>query len=48
MVEVFLLIIGLYVILLFLKVFKENFFIDENKREIRCVYDEFKKSYSCE
>lgn len=33
-VEIFLLIIGLYVIFLFLRVYKENFFIDENKIEI--------------
>lgn len=48
MVEVLLLIIGPYAISLFLKVSKENFLTDENKREIRCAYDEFKKSHSHE
>lgn len=48
MVEVLLLIIGPYAISLFLKVSKENFLTDENKREIRCAYDEFKKSHSRE
>lgn len=47
-VEVLLLIIGPYAISLFLKVSKENFLTEENKREIKCEYDIFKTRHSHE
>lgn len=47
-VEVLLLIIGPYAISLFLKVSKENFLTEENKREIKCEYDRFKTRHSHE
>lgn len=47
-VETLLLIIGPYAISLFLKVSKENFLTDENKREIKSAYDRFKTIHSHE
>lgn len=48
MMEFLLIIIGFYVILVFLKINKDGFFIEENESEIKFVYKIYYKFVNCE